>query len=85
MSAKISYECNLCHRPLTPTGKVNNYQEGWAMLWSGPGGGLPETGATLQPVPVWQDAPIHMCRICIDAIAMFRDADKQAGQCEEES
>jgi hypothetical protein len=62
MTRHVTYSCSLCRRPLERKG-------GHALKWDGPGVAYPETGATLIRVLDWDQAPIHLCEVCVKAIS----------------
>lgn len=80
MTIEKTYRCNLCHRELDPTAKTNNCPDGWALTWCGAGNARPERGAALEPVRTWEDSPIHLCQICVNAVASFGNAAAKCGE-----
>ena len=80
MSAKYTYYCNLCLRNINPDTDGAARPDGWALTWSGPGGFLPESGATLECIKLWKDSPIHLCQVCVSAVGKFCDSVHISGE-----
>lgn len=73
MAAKTTYTCDLCRRDIDDKIKVNQYPQGWALSWCGPGNHRPQPGATLEPTRSWPESPIHLCQVCVQAVGTLRD------------
>lgn len=77
------YTCTVCRRNLDSAAlgtPPTMYPEGWALTWCGPGTVRPETGATLEPTRTWPESPVHLCKVCVEAIAKFRESAIAAGE-----
>ena len=85
MTVVKSYTCNLCRRSLNPDSGGSKYPEGWALTWTGPGQHMPGIGARLEPIRSWDASPIHLCQVCVQAVAIFRTAAAAAKELQPET
>ncbi len=79
MSATVTYHCNLCRRELNRQKPSSQYPDGWPLMWRGPGVEKPAPGAVLESSSKWNDAPIHLCQVCVQAVAKFAEYAKSIG------
>ena len=79
---ETTYTCDLCRRKLDPVTPAGRYPEGWALSWTGAGRAEPAPGSQLEPIRKWDESPVHLCQVCVEAVHRFHEAAASVGEIE---